>query len=117
MYIKNIKIVTLNKVIENGFLFIEEGIIKKIGDHPYDLEYDAVDGKGSIAFPGFIDCRTDKIHFADLPDEEPPETGQDTETEPEPEAENPALPDKSEPDAEIPALHQKPKPSKKNKKK
>ena len=59
--------------------------------------------------------RTDKIHFADLPDEEPPETGQDTETEPEPEAENPALPDKSEPDAEIPALHQKPKPSKKNK--
>ena len=61
--------------------------------------------------------RTDKIHFADLPDEEPPETGQDTETEPEPEAENPALPDKSEPDAEIPALHQKPKPSKKNKKK
>ncbi len=65
MYIKNIKIVTLNKVIDNGYLEIDNGIIKKVVDHPFDLNVDAIDGNGNIAFPGFIDCH---IHGSDAVD-------------------------------------------------
>ena len=55
MFIKNIKIVTLNKVIDNGFIEIENGIIKNIYDYPFNLNEPAIDGKNNIAFPGFID--------------------------------------------------------------
>ena len=58
---------------------------------------------------------TDKIHFSDLPDDDPPDSTEETETEPEPEAENPALPDKTETAEESPEQHQKPE--KKNRKK
>ena len=58
---------------------------------------------------------TDKIHFSDLPDDDPPDSTEETETEPEPEAENLALPDKTETAEESPEQHQKPE--KKNRKK
>jgi len=53
MVLKNLKIVTLKKVIENGYIVIENKKIKKIGIGNYDGE--AIDCKGKIAMPGFID--------------------------------------------------------------
>ena len=56
MVIKNLRIVTLNGVIENGYLEIVDGIITKVGSNYEGLE--AVDGNNQIAMPGFIDIHT-----------------------------------------------------------
>ena len=56
MVIKNLKIVTLNEVIENGYIEFENGIITGIGTNYEGL--DAIDGEGKIAMPGFIDIHT-----------------------------------------------------------
>lgn len=55
MIIKNAKIVTLKKVIENGYLEIENKKIKKVGIGEYLGQEDAFDAKGNIIMPGFID--------------------------------------------------------------
>lgn len=56
MVIKNIKIVTLERIIELGYLIIENGLIKSIHDGEYNgNEKEIVDGLGKIAMPGFID--------------------------------------------------------------
>ena len=56
MIIKNLRIVTLNGVIENGYLEFSNGVITNVGS---DYEgKDAVDGKNQIAMPGFIDIHT-----------------------------------------------------------
>lgn len=56
MVIKNIKIVTLKRVIELGYMIIENGLIKSIHEDEYHGdEKDVVDGLGKIAMPGFID--------------------------------------------------------------
>ena len=53
MVLKNLKIVLLNNVIENGFLVFDKGVISQIGEGEYKGE--ATDCKGLIAMPGFID--------------------------------------------------------------
>lgn len=56
MVIKNLRLVTLDKVIENGFIEFNDGVITKIGS---DYEgADAIDGNNQIAMPGFIDIHT-----------------------------------------------------------
>ena len=54
MIIKNVKIVTLEKVIELGYLTIENGLITGVFEGEC-LEKDAYDGEGKIVFPGFVD--------------------------------------------------------------
>ncbi len=53
MVIKNIKIVTPTKVIENGYMEIVDGKIASIGEGV--CSKDGIDGHGEIAMPGFID--------------------------------------------------------------
>ena len=51
MTLKNLKIVLEDRIIENGFLVIENGLIAKVGEGDRDGE----DCHGLIAMPGFID--------------------------------------------------------------
>ena len=53
MVLKNLKIVLENRVIENGFLVLENGRISKVGEGEYRGE--ALDCSNLIAMPGFID--------------------------------------------------------------
>ena len=56
MVIKNIKIVTKETIIDNGYIVIENGNIKEITSGLYlGSEVDVIDGQGKIAMPGFID--------------------------------------------------------------
>ena len=58
MIIKNIKIVTLNEVIENGYIEVKDGLISNIVSGEYNGNEEAIDGLGKIAMPGFIDMHT-----------------------------------------------------------
>ena len=58
MIIKNIKIVTLNEVIENGYIEVKDGLISGIYNGEYTGSEEAVDGLGKIAMPGFVDMHT-----------------------------------------------------------
>lgn len=58
MIIKNIKIVTLNEVIENGYIEVKNGLISNISSGEYIGNEEAIDGLGKIAMPGFIDIHT-----------------------------------------------------------
>ena len=53
MVLKNLKIVLENRVIDNGFLAVNNGIITEVGEGDTSLE--ALDCHGLIAMPGFID--------------------------------------------------------------
>lgn len=56
MVITNLKIVLLDKIIEKGYIEIENQKIKKIADGNYNgIEKDRIDATGKIAMPGFID--------------------------------------------------------------
>ena len=55
MVIKKLRIVTLEGVIENGYIEFENGVITNIGSN---YEGEAIDGKNQIAMPGFIDIHT-----------------------------------------------------------
>ena len=56
MVIKNLRLVTYDEVILNGYIEFNDGIITKVGrDYSGD---DAIDGKNLIAMPGFIDIHT-----------------------------------------------------------
>lgn len=58
MIIKNVKIVTLNEVIDNGYIEIKEGLISNIVAGEYTGCEETIDGLGKIAMPGFIDVHT-----------------------------------------------------------
>ena len=58
MVLSNLKIVLTDKVIESGYLVIENEKIVKVGEGAYSGKEKAIDQKGLIAFPGFID-----VHF------------------------------------------------------
>lgn len=60
MIIKNLKIVTIDKIISNGYLEIENGLIKSVNEGEC-LDVSAIDAEGKIALPGFIDVH---IHGA-----------------------------------------------------
>ena len=56
MVLNNIKIVTLNKIIEKGYIVFNDGVIKEVGTGPYaGFDNFVFDGKGQIAMPGFVD--------------------------------------------------------------
>lgn len=56
MVLNNVKIVTLKKVIENGYIEIANKKITKIGEGSYVGEdKNVIDCNGKIAMPGFID--------------------------------------------------------------
>lgn len=55
MVIKNIKIVTLDEVIDKGYIVIDNGVIKSINKGEYIGEDKSYSCDGLIAFPGFID--------------------------------------------------------------
>ena len=71
MVLKNLKIVLENRVIENGYLVLENGLIKQIGEGNY--KEDALDCKHLIAMPGFIDIHihgSAGIDFMDAKEED-----------------------------------------------
>lgn len=55
MVINNIKIVTDKKVIENGYIQINNGKISKVCKGTYTGSDNVIDGHGKIAMPGFVD--------------------------------------------------------------
>ena len=62
MIIKNVRIVTLEEVIEKGYVVIEKGLIKSINKGEYIGEdKEVIDGQNKIMMPGFIDVH---IHGA-----------------------------------------------------
>lgn len=59
MKIFNAKIITPYKIIDNGYIIIEDGIIRQVGTG--DLEADdctPIDAKGNYVSPGFVDIHT-----------------------------------------------------------
>ena len=71
MVLKNLKIVLEDRVIENGFLVFDNDIITKVGEGEY--QGTAVDCKGLIAMPGFIDIHihgSAGIDFMDAKEED-----------------------------------------------
>lgn len=61
--IKNTAIVTMDndKVIENGYIIIENGEIVKVGDGEFlgdDGKYTVIDGENKLVMPGLINCHT-----------------------------------------------------------
>lgn len=59
MILKNAKIYTMEEdlIIENGFVEIEDGKIKNIGEmNSYHKKDDEIDLNGKMVFPGFIDA-------------------------------------------------------------
>lgn len=55
MTITNAKVVLLDRIIENGFVSFEGGIIRDIGEGQYCGEDKILDANGAILMPGFID--------------------------------------------------------------
>ena len=55
MVINNIKIVTDKKVIENGYIQMNNGKISKVCKGTYTGSDNVIDGHGKIAMPGFVD--------------------------------------------------------------
>ena len=55
MVIINAKIVLLDKVIDNGYVVVNDGLIKEIKKGKYQGNDDAFDAQGKILMPGFID--------------------------------------------------------------
>ena len=73
MVIKNLKIVLEDRIIENGYISFENGIIKEIKAGEYLGE--ALDGNHLIAMPGFIDIHihgSAGIDFMDAKEEDYP---------------------------------------------
>lgn len=55
MILTNLKIVTLSRVIEKGYVEIEKDTIKTIGEGDYLGNEESIDTQGKIIMPGFID--------------------------------------------------------------
>lgn len=66
MVIINAKIVLIDRVIENGYLIIENNIIKSIHEGKYQGFDSVFDAKGNILMPGFIDIHTHGIADVDF---------------------------------------------------
>lgn len=66
MVIKNAKVITPVKIIDNCCVLIEDGIIKKIGTDIYGEC--AIDAAGAYLTPGFVDIHTHGGYAADFMD-------------------------------------------------
>ena len=55
MVIINAKIVLVDRVIDNGFVVIENGLIKQVREGKYDGNDEVFDAEGKVLMPGFID--------------------------------------------------------------
>ncbi len=55
MVIINAKIVLVDRVIDNGFVVIENGLIKEIKEGKYAGNDEVFDAEGKVLMPGFID--------------------------------------------------------------
>lgn len=66
MVIKNIKIVLLSKIIENGWIEINKDKIVSIKEGTTDKT--GIDGKNNYLFPGFIDCHVHGGYGVDFED-------------------------------------------------
>ena len=55
MVIINAKIVLVDRVIDNGFVVIETGLIKAVKEGKYAGNDDVFDAEGKVLMPGFID--------------------------------------------------------------
>lgn len=67
MIITNGKIYTEKRTIENGYLILEDGLIKAFGEMEFVPEYDGkhIDAKGKHVMPGFIDQHIHGANGAD----------------------------------------------------
>lgn len=67
MLIKNGKIYTEKRLIENGYLIIKDGLIESFGEMEFLPEYDGevIDAKGNNVIPGFIDQHIHGANGAD----------------------------------------------------
>lgn len=68
MIINNLKIVTPTKIIERGYLKINNGFIVDIVEGEYKGNDIVIDGLSKIALPGFIDVHTHGINGIDFMD-------------------------------------------------
>ena len=67
MIIKNVKIVTLNEVIDNGYIEVKDGLISNICAGEYTGSEESIDGLGKIAMPGFVDMHTHTYTHTHIP--------------------------------------------------
>jgi len=65
MIIKNLSIITADQTINNGYVKIEEGIIKEVGAN---YQGEGLDMEGKYLLPGFIDFHTHGCFGADTMD-------------------------------------------------
>ena len=63
-------LVTPSRVLKDGFIEVEDGKIKSIGEGEYKGSFPAIDKKGLIAFPGFIDIHIHGSQGIDFMDAE-----------------------------------------------
>lgn len=66
MIIKNIKIILLNKIIQNGWIEINKEKIISVNEGATNKK--GIDGKGNYLFPGFIDCHVHGGYGVDFED-------------------------------------------------
>ena len=66
MVINNIKIVTLNKIIQTGYLRILQDKIIDVQEGEYNGDETIIDGRGRIALPGFIDVHVHGVNNIDF---------------------------------------------------
>lgn len=75
MVLTNLKVVTKDRLIEHGYLQLENGRITAVGEGDYRGDDECVDKGGLLAFPGFIDIHIHGsmgIDFMDAKEEDYP---------------------------------------------
>ncbi|WP_448587974.1 phosphonate metabolism protein PhnM [Thermocrinis sp.] len=59
--INNAKVVLPDRVIERGYVVVEEGVIADVGEGKTLSNFEKIDAKGQYLLPGFIDLHSDAI--------------------------------------------------------
>lgn len=73
--LRNARIITPGRVVERGFISIERGVVKDLGEgSPTILHASSEDLEGLIVIPGFIDTHTHGLEGYDLTSEPEPGT-------------------------------------------
>ncbi|MEM0031262.1 MAG: N-acetylglucosamine-6-phosphate deacetylase [Desulfurococcaceae archaeon] len=67
LVLRHCKIITPNMVIKDGYVVIEDGIIKGVGKEPFKgPTSESIDLEGQLLLPGFIDTHTHGISGLDI---------------------------------------------------